>query len=108
MAYKNFKVLVETAVDGDHRASVAEATVRVIKEGDGQKLLYSKKFAASAVRNPVDRHREDIGAMLAAGRALEAAGQRLKKVAWGRIRQEEFIANHREKVAKERANKDKK
>lgn len=77
---------VKTSLAGTSRAWIAKVKVRVVKEGEeGETELYKKTFSGVSMKHPKDRTKDKIGAELALGRALENAGKRLQKVAWGEV-----------------------
>ena len=51
-----------------------------------ERLLYESSFSGSAVRNPIDKPNQDAGALIALGRALARAGERLQKAGDGIIK----------------------
>lgn len=77
-----YLVRYEAAVLDDGFVTLTNGRISVQRlMGDEYKEVYSKEIRASARRNPNDRHRSDIGAILATGRALSSIGVRLQNIA---------------------------
>jgi len=55
-------------------------------DNDGNEPIYERDFSASAVRNPIDKPNGDAAALIALGRALARAGERLEKAGEGLIK----------------------
>jgi len=82
-------------ITGTSRVWIAEVDISV--ENANGKVLYSRQFKGEAVKHPDDKSRDRIGAELALGRAMEAAGKRLQNIAWAQvpIHEDEIIKDGR-------------
>jgi len=78
MAVKYKYVVVSPYIIQEGDCTIVDVAVDLLDE-DGS-LAYSHDFSASAVRNPIDKANSDAGALIALGRALARAGERLQKV----------------------------
>lgn len=67
------------------------------------KPVYFNTFQGTAKKNPEDKPDEIVAKMLATGRALEKAGQRLQQVAINRTKHLDSIAEQKPTQAKKKA-----
>lgn len=76
-----------------NRATVVEVEATL---ENGEKILVT----GDAIRHPTDRDDEELGIMLAHGRALERLGRKLQKRANGRVKHNDYIKDmkNRKKV----------
>ena len=87
----------------DHRVCVAELDV----EFYGNNFDYKKTFRGSAIRNLEDKENPDVAELLSYGRALEAAGKRFQRVAWGLVTHGDNNKAHKAKIAGKNAKESK-
>jgi hypothetical protein len=101
MRYDDFDVEISTEITGDNKACVAKTLLTFYRwEGRLRHIVYQREFTASASRNPADKNRVEVGAMMAAGRAIELSAQRLQKVAWGMVKDADAQAEKKAKPKK--------